>query len=224
MNHPSELKLERHLLDPEKSPIKEHLAGCERCRARVQEMGKQGEDFRRFVFPATLEKVSRRRWTPLRLMWAVAPAAGLATVLLIARAGPTSDYIGTKGEALTMTAYASLPSGAKALANGDAVPASVSLRFRVRTAQPCTLSLLSVDAGGQVSKLYAQEVRGDVTLPGGVRLDGKPGPERFFAVCTPGGYDAAEQAARRVGAEVRQKRELPGVQGPQASLLIEKKP
>jgi hypothetical protein len=57
-----------------------------------------------------------------------------------------------------------------------------------------------------------------------VRLDGKPGPERFFAVCAPGGYDFVEQAARRVGAEVRQKRELPGVQGPQTSLLIEKKP
>ena len=222
MTHPSELKLERHLLDPERSPIKQHLAGCERCRARVAEMEKQGEDFRRFVYPATLEGVSRRRWALPRALWVLAPAAGLATVLLIARTGPTSDYIGTKGDALTMTAYASLPSGAKVLADGEAVPASVSLRFRVRTERPCTLALVSVDATGQVSKLYAQEVRGDVTLPGGVRLDGKAGPERFFAVCASAGYDAVEQAARRVGEEIRQKRELPGVQGPQASLLVEK--
>jgi len=223
MNHPSELKLERHLLDPERSPIREHLAGCDRCRARVAEMEKEGEDFRRFVYPATLENVSRRRWPANRALWVIAPAAGLATVLLIARTGPTADYTGTKGVALALTVYASLPSWVKEVADGDAVPASASLRFRVRTARPCTLSLLSVDGAGQVSKLYAQEVRGDVTLPGGVRLDGKAGPERFFAVCAPGGYDAVEQAARGVGEEIRQKRELPGVQGPQASLLLEKK-
>jgi anti-sigma factor RsiW len=224
MNHPSELKLERHLLDPDRSPIQEHLAGCERCRARVAEMEKQGEDFRRFVYPATLEEVVKRRWAPMRALWVIAPAAGLATVLLIARTGPTSDYVGSKGGALALTAYAPLPSGAKALEEGEAVPAGASLRFRVRAEQPCMLSLVSVDATGQVSKLYAQEVRGDVTLPGGVRLDGKAGPERFFAACDPGGSDAVEQAARRVGQEIRQNRALPGVQGPQASLLIEKKP
>jgi len=225
MNHPSELKLERHLLDPDRSPVKDHVAGCDRCRTRLLEMEKAGEDFRRFVYPATLANVVKRRWAPLRALWVIAPAAGLATVLLIARTGPTPDYIGSKGGALALTAYASLPSGPKALAEGDTVPASASLRFRVRTAKPCLLSLVSVDSSGLVSKLYAtQEVRGDVTLPGGVRLDGKAGPERFFAVCDSGGSDAVEQAARRVGEEVRQKRALPGVQGPQVSLLIEKKP
>jgi len=144
-------------------------------------------------------------------------------VLLIARPGPTSDYIGTKGGALTLTAYAALPSGAKPISDGESLPASASLRFRVRAAGACALSVLSVDATGQVSKLYAQDVRGDVTLPGGVRLDGKPGPERFFAVCGSGGYDAVEQAARRFVGDVRQNRALPGVQGPQTSLLIEKK-
>src|SRR2546422_10625464 len=105
MNHPSELKLERHLLDPGRSSIAGHVAGCDRCRERLLEMEKQGEDFRRFVYPATLENVSRRRWTPWRTLWFLAPAAGLAAVLLIARTGPTSDYIGTKGGALTLTAY-----------------------------------------------------------------------------------------------------------------------
>jgi hypothetical protein len=222
MNHPSELKLERHLLDPARSPIAAHVAECERCRARLLEMEKQGEDFRRFVYPATLERVMRRRWTQARALWLLAPAAGLAAVLLIARPGPTSDYMGTKGGALTLTAYAALPSGARPVADGDAIPASTSLRFRVRAARPCKLTLVSVDANGEVSRLYAQEVRGDTALPGGVNLDGKTGPERFFAVCASDGYDAAEQAARGIGANVRQKQTLPGVQGPQASLLIEK--
>ena len=223
MNHPSELKLERHLLDPDRSPIKEHVAECERCRARIAEMEKEGEDFRRFVYPATLEKVVKPRWTLVRTLWVLAPAAGLATVLLIARTGPGPDYTGVKGPPLVLTAYAALPSGARAVADGDAVPASASLRFRVRVTRPCMLSVLSVDAAGQVSKLYAQEVRGDVALAGGVRLDGKGGPERFFAVCGSGGYDAVEQAARRLGDDVRQKRALPGVQGPQTSFLVEKK-
>jgi hypothetical protein len=225
MNHPSDLKLERHLLDPERSPVAGHVAGCERCRARLAEMEAQGDTFRRFVYPATLENVSRSRWTPWRTLWLLAPAAGLAAVLLIAQPGPTSDYIGTKGGALTMTAYAALPSGPRMLADGESIPASASVRFRVRTAQPCDLALISVDAAGQVSKLYAQEVRGDAALPGGIHLDGKAGPERFFAVCTgPAGYDAVEQAARRIGGDVRQNRALPGVQGPQVSLLIEKTP
>ena len=219
MNHPSELKLERHLLDPARSPVRDHVDGCGQCQARLSEMEKQGEDFRRFVYPATLEKVTRRRsWMPsLRALWVLAPAAGLAVVLILARPGPSDDYIGSKGEPLQLTAYAALSSGAKT------VPATASVRFRVRAKKPCVLSLLSVDASGQVSKLYAQEVRGDVALPGGVRLDGKAGPERFFAVCGPG-YDTVEQAARRVGENVRQIHALSGVEGPQTSLLIEKKP
>ena len=36
------------------------------------------------------------------------------------------------------------------------------------------------------------------------------------------GYDAIEQAAQRIGGAVRQKRALPGVEGPQTSLLFEK--
>ena len=59
MNHPSELKLERHLLDPARSGIAGHVAECERCRGRLSEMQKQGEDFRRFVYPATLDKVTQ---------------------------------------------------------------------------------------------------------------------------------------------------------------------
>src|SRR5436190_1121024 len=97
MNHPSDLKLERHLVDPERSAIAPHLGGCERCRERLSQMRQQGEDFRRFVYPATLDAVTRPRFRSLRALWLLAPAAGLATVLLIARQGPTSDYVGSKG-------------------------------------------------------------------------------------------------------------------------------
>jgi hypothetical protein len=221
MNHPSELKLERHLLDPERSPIAGHLLDCQQCQARLAQMRTEGDDFRRFVYPATLDQVSRPRWSPARALWLLAPAAGLATVLLIARTGSTPDYVGTKGGPLTVTAFAALPSGARPVSDGDTVPAAASLRFRIRAAKPCLLTLISVDAGGQVSKLYSQEVRGDATLPGGVKLDGRAGPERFFAVCA-ASPDAVERAAGKIGAAVRQIRALPDVEGPQVSLLIEK--
>src|SRR5512140_3496343 len=232
MNHPSELKLERHLLDPSRSPVQDHVASCGNCQARLAQMEKQGEDFRRFVYPATLDNVTRPRFhfhfNALRALWLAAPAAGLAAVLLMARTGPatdgpTSGYIGTKGAQVKMTVYAALPSGARLVDDGDALPASASLRFHVDAKKPCDLSILSVDGSGQVSRLYTQKVQGDLTLPGGVRLDGKAGPERFFAVCGPG-YAQVEQGARRVGDDVRQIRELPGVDAPQTSLLIEKKP
>jgi hypothetical protein len=223
MNHPSDLKLERHLLDPERSHLTPHVRECDRCRERLSEMRGQGEDFRRFVYPATLDAVTRRRWTPIRAMWLLAPAAGLATVLLMTRTGPPSDYVGTKGGSLSLTAFVALPSGPKPVGDGDAVPASASLRFRVRASQPCVLTLLSVDGAGTVSRLYSREVRGELTLPGGVQLDGKAGPERFFAVCAddPG---AVEQAAHRIGASASRMSAVPGIQGPQVSLLIEKKP
>ena len=226
MNHPSELKLERHLLDPSRSPVQDHVASCGNCQARLAQMEKQGEDFRRFVYPATLDNVTRPRFhfNALRALWLAAPAAGLAAVLLMARTGPTDDYIGTKGGGpVEMTVYAALPSGARPVDDGDALPASASLRFRVHAKKPCDLSLLSVDGSGQVSRLYTQKVQGDLTLPGGVRLDGKAGPERFFAVCGTG-YAEVEQGARQVGDAVRQIRVLPGVDAPQTSLLIEKKP
>ncbi|MGE5049353.1 MAG: DUF4384 domain-containing protein [Deltaproteobacteria bacterium] len=232
MNHPSELKLERHLLDPSRSPVQDHVASCGNCQARLAQMEKQGEDFRRFVYPATLDNVTRPRFhfhfNAMRALWLAAPAAGLAAVLLMARTGPatdgpTPDYTGTKGAQVQMTVYAALPSGARPVDDGEALPASASLRFHVHALKPCDLSILSVDSSGQVSRLYTQKVQGDLTLPGGVRLDGKAGPERFFAVCGPG-YAQVEEGARRVGDDVRQIRELPGVAAPQTSLLIEKKP
>lgn len=115
MNHPSELKLERHLLDPSRSPVQDHVESCGNCQARLAQMQKQGEDFRRFVYPATLENVTRPRFrfNAVRALWLAAPAAGLAVVLLMARPtpmseGPTADYIGTKGAPVQLTVYAAV--------------------------------------------------------------------------------------------------------------------
>lgn len=230
--HPSELKLERHLLDPEQSPVREHIEACAKCQARVAQMEAQGESFRRFVYPATLDGLTaprRSRW-----FWALtlAPVAAAAGLLLLVR--PAGDYVGTKGSPLTLSPFLE---GPREVTEGDSVPAAAALRFRVSSTTTCNLWLLSIDSDGGVSRLYppqgdtGAEIRGQVTAPGGVRLDGKAGPERFFAVCAPGnlGYHPIEEAARAVaggGAEsVRKTGALPGLPGDaaQSSVLVEKK-
>jgi hypothetical protein len=227
MSHPSDLKLERHLLDPGQSRIGDHVSGCERCQGRLLAMRQQGEDFRRFVYPATLDAVSRPRWRPRWALWLLAPAAGLATVLLVTRPGPPEDYIGTKGQPLELTVYVARGSGPHALADGESVPASASLRMRVHTASPCKLAVFSVDGKGQSSNLYTSpgRVSGTFELPGTVRLDGKVGPERIFAVCE-APKEPLEEAIRRVAEDreegVRHKATLSEVEFRQTSLLIEK--
>ena len=54
---PSDLALERHLLDPAASPLLAHVEACPTCRERLARMEADGADFRRFVFPATIERI-----------------------------------------------------------------------------------------------------------------------------------------------------------------------
>jgi len=227
MSHPSDLKLERHLLDPGRSQIGDHVSGCEHCQERLLAMRQQGEDFRRFVYPATLDEVARPRWRAMRALWLLAPAAGLAAVLLVTRPGPPADYVGTKGRPLELTVYVARDSGAHALSDGESVPASASLRMRVHAASPCKLAVFSLDGNGQSSNLYtsSSRVSGSFELPGTVRLDGKAGPERIFAVCQ-AAKEPLEQAIRRVAGDreegVRHNATLSDVEFRQTSVLIEK--
>jgi hypothetical protein len=111
------------------------------------------------------------------------------------------------------------------------------MRFRIQvTRDPCHLWIVSVDAAGQVSRLFP--IQGDggalvatrFEVPGGAVLDGKAGPERVFAICTRqpifyAGVERAVQAATARGeAGVRTVRAVPGLPDgtAQASILLEK--
>jgi hypothetical protein len=240
MNCPSDLKLEGYLMNAALSEAAPHVAVCERCRARLRQMEREGEDFRRFVYPATIGALQGR--PPLRWLGLSAPAAALAAaaaVVLMARSGPPDDYSGTKGAALKLTVYAGSSAGARALDDREAVPASASLRFRVQPSAPCRLAIVSVDDGGQVSRLFpaAGEVGVNVAqpqaLPGGAVLDGRAGLERIYAVCTPAPLplslleEAVRAAAPARGAgSIRTAGPLRGLpQGSaQTTLLLEKLP
>ena len=245
---PSDLALERHLLSPERSTIAGHLAACPTCAARLQTMQRQGEDFLRFVYPSTVEAVEAAagsRWARL-LAWrrwlVLVPALGAAAaVFLLARpTAPPDDYLGVKGGGpLGLAVFVQEGATARPARDGEAVAAGAALRFRIRTAQPCRLWLLSVDARGQVSRLFPSQGEGGANversadLPGGAVLDGQPGPERIVALCAaaPLAWSSAEAAVRatfpaagpeavRLGGALRGL--PPGTA--QDSLLLEKKP
>jgi len=239
---PSDLELEAHLLDAGRPALAGHLEACGHCAGRLAEMVRQGEEFRREVFPVTVDAVversRRRRW--LRRLGAVLAPVGVAAaaaVVLLVRAPPV-DYVGTKGATLALAVFVQTADGPRAARDGEPVPAGAAVRFQVRPAQACRLWIVSVDASGQVSRLYpasgegAGEVDPGRPLPGGAILDGRAGPERIFAVCStrPVTFDVVDRAAREAAAggapAVRAASRLAGLPREvlQASLLLEKRP
>ena len=193
---PSDLALERHLLDPETSPLRSHLAGCASCQARLEEMGRQAETFHRYIYPATVAIVeeaaaAQRLWRRRLLVLGPALAAAVAAVLFLVRpTEPPGDDGATGG--LGLTVLVEEGAGVRTVRSGEAVGAAAALRFKVQAASACRLWILSLDATGEFTRLYPGEgtggaaVSGVVEIPGGAVLDGQAGPARIVAVCTPG--------------------------------------
>ena len=234
---PSELELERHLRSP-RPGLEAHAATCAHCRSRIAWAREAEATFRREVFPATVDRVvERTRRRPLRWLAVLVPASAVAAAAAVMFvAGPPPDYVGAKGGALSLGVFANGPGGARPAADGATVPADAGLRFEVHAARPCHLWIASLDAAGQVSRLHpasgeASRVEGAVLLPGGALLDGRDGPERLFAVCTPEPVPFAEveRAVRASAAPgeagVRSVRELPGLPRDTlvSTLLLEKR-
>lgn len=242
---PSDLAMEKYLLEAAGSALQPHLDACQRCQARLAEMRRQGEEFRQFVFPATVGAIeaaaaARPAWSLGRWFAPVpALAAAAAVILAVGPGEPPSDYVGTKGGSqMGLAVFLQGSGGTHPARDGEVVPASASVRFKVRPAKPCRLWVLSVDAAGQVSRIFPSEGEGGVEvvrtteLPGGAVLDGQAGPERFLALCAPGPVpyarvEGAVRSAVTAGADaVRSLRSIPGLPAgtAQDSVLLEKKP
>jgi hypothetical protein len=238
---PSDLELEAVLRGTELHA--EHVLACPRCAARVAEARRLEEEFRLEVFPATAEAVIARAVRPRRphlVLWLAAPVLAAAGALLVVWLGSPPGFLGVNGSALTLIAYGPDPGDAHALADGEAVPAGAGLRFEVRPGRSCQLWVVSASAAGQVSRIYppagadgaSVEAGRAVAVPGGAVLDGRPGPERIFALCGCGDeplrFENIDRAARAVGASeerVRTSRKLDGLPADtlQATLLVEKR-
>jgi hypothetical protein len=182
-------------------------------------------------------------------MLAPVPVAGLAAALLLVAhpasgpspLGPDESYVGIKGGTATslgLSVFLGAAEGARLVNEGEPVPATSALRFKVQPTKACRLWMVSVDATGQVSRLYptsgdeGAELSQGGALPGGAVLDGRGGPERIFAFCTPKPVKFAqvERAVRGAVAKgesgVRAAAVVPGFPDgtAQATMLIEKKP
>jgi hypothetical protein len=205
-------------------------------------MEREGEDFRRFVLPRTLDAVvekygpaPRRRW-----VWfaGLAPVAAAAAVifLLVRPSGPPEGYVGEKG-GMGLMAYVGAPGGAKMLHDGQAIDPTSALRFSVAPHGNCNLWVVSVDETGQISRIYPTAGDGGApvskqgALPGGAMLDGRAGLERFYAVCSPTPLAYADltksvRASVRGADDVRKGPLLSGLpkDARQASVLVEKRP
>ena len=235
---PSELALEEHLARPG-GPVAAHLLSCGPCQARLAQMRQEGDQFRQFVYPRTLDAVLERsdHKRGLRWIWLVAApalAAAAALAIVVRPGAPAETYLGTKGGALGFAVFAGGAAGVRALDDGAPVPATAALRFRVHPSAACHLWIASLDASGQISRIYPTDgdqgalVSGTAALPGGAVLDGHPGPERFYAVCTrrPLSFSAVQSSVRAAAPEVRTARKLRGLpeDSTQSSVLVEKIP
>ncbi len=191
---PSDLRLEAYLLDPKRSTEAGHVAGCESCRVRLERMNAEADDFRQYVFPATVDAVVAAAaprpgpgWFGVFLPLAAACAAGL---LLFVKPVPPEGALAARGEVLSLEVFAESPEGSRKLTDGERIPLAAPLRFRVATSVPCRVRVVAADCEGRVSMLYppagedAPLVSGTTVLPGEAKLGGDEGPERIFAVCT----------------------------------------
>lgn len=232
--HPSDLALEQHRVTPSEE-VTAHLLGCADCRRRQEEAEAQETEFRARVFPRTVDAVAagRRSFFQLpRLQLAIGMAAAMVVAVVLVRHEPPEDYLGIKG-ALALTVYRLGPPQV-VLTEGAAVPAGAVLAFRIQSATPCSLTLLSLDP--ELSVLVPSPdqapplIEGEVQLDTGAQLDGAPGPERFVALCARSAEDLP-QAIQRVqealeASSVRALKTLPGLPPgvDHATLRVEKTP
>lgn len=240
---PSELELEAHLLAPSPSRVADHVATCGRCRAQIALLERLGDEFRREVFPRTVDAVvarAPRRWALPRWLLAaplVAGVAAAAVLALLPGTRPPAGYLGAKGEELSLTVLVHDGGGTRVARDGETVAAQAPIRFEVRPARACRLWVVSVDGAGEVSRLYpavgdAAALGGAGLLPGGAVLDGRAGPERVFAICaaTPLAWSEVSRAAHAAAAggpdALRTASRLPGLPPGawQGTVLLEKRP
>lgn len=244
---PSDLALETFLLAPERTDLAGHVATCAACARRLAQMRREGEAFERDVYPRTVGAVvegsrhapgpapgrSAGRWVKVAAPLAAAAALAAFLVLRERRPAGVRDF--------PLGVYVEAPAGARAVADGAEVPADARLRFEVEPRSPCCLWVLSVDATGDIARLYPP--KGDAAseaivhpptrqdLPTVAVLNGQPGPARIFAVCTraPVPWLVVKKAAAerlRTGDEaVRKLRALEGLPpgSSQTTVLLEKR-
>lgn len=174
-----------------------HLQACERCTGELSALRASKRRFESTVFARTLPAVERRRKRG-RWLLMLAPALAavpLALVVLVARPGPE---IIAKGGPLCEV-YARRGARVFTVKDGSALAPGDEIRFVVRPAGYRHVLVASVDAAAAASiyapfgAVHSLELASGVDraeLPGSVRLDSTPGPERLYCLFSRGPIDA----------------------------------
>jgi hypothetical protein len=174
--------------------IAAHVSSCPRCAARRTARLARKEEFRAEMAPAVWRAIERERprdrWRKWWFYPALAATIGVAVVLARPR-WDRGQYVGTKGgpsvEIVCRRGAQVLRIGpGEALAPGD------ELRFRPQGAPADARYLVvgSVDGSGRYTSFYPAAFDGvsvplppaGEILPGGIRIDAAPGPERLLTL------------------------------------------
>jgi hypothetical protein len=176
----------------------EHLASCESCAARRDELDADRDrplPALRPLQPSTRVQPRRVTFAPT-LMGALALAAAAAFTLTRApQAGPPLPGVVSaipaerlKGPAVELVATVERGAHQFRVISGDAVRPGDRVQLAYSTASAAHLYVIGVDGTGAVARYFPEppgqsrvEDGREVELPFSLVLDAAPGPEQFFA-------------------------------------------
>jgi hypothetical protein len=219
----------------ETNEAKQHIDGCDDCRARWRELNEDKARFEQFVFARTLPKVEARVLAErqgfferfrLKLLLPVL-AVGAAALAVVFATGPgtqTEDdaYVGIKGGASSQPSFELFAvrgqGSAFPVGPGAELHPSDRIRFVVNPAGAKYLLVASTDGAGVFSVYHpfgadksqpVAEAKSKLELPGAVELDNTLGAERVVAVFSEEPL-TAQQVEAALKADAKNPR-LPGV-------------
>jgi len=198
--HLSPLALERvvagELAGAGRDDARAHLAACERCRARLTELERDGERFVHEIDVQGAVGALLRAVGPAPRPWYRRPSlaatlggfAACAVLMLWLRGhgatGEPSD-VRRKGSLGFEIVRRDLRGHVGAIASGDRVSPGEAIRFRVTAREPGFLAIVGIDAARTVTP-YGASLALDGGVPrildGSIILDDTLGPERIIAV------------------------------------------
>jgi hypothetical protein len=174
----SDLKLDQHIRGEPAEGVAEHVAGCERCRARL----KQLEEARAAFLAENPRLRARRPWGLMAATAGLAAAAGLALLL----SAPEGERLkgGPQLSLFVRHAERVRPAGPR-----EPVSPGDRLQFTYTSDRPRHLAVLSLDGAGKGSVYFPDGDRAspiaagrDVALPNSTILDTVLGPETLYGL------------------------------------------
>jgi hypothetical protein len=187
---------------------REHLGSCARCTSDLSVLRDSRARFDADVFARTLPVLERRR-ARRRWYWLAAPALAAAAFAVVLLVQPSPD-VTAKGGRPSCEVFARRSGRIFLVKDGSALTPGDEIRFVVRPAGYRHVLVASVDSAavttvyapyGEKKSLKLPSSTDRAELPGSVRLDATPGPERLYCLFSQRPIDAEPVLAslRQIG-------------------------